>query len=122
MALESLEARIEQREIRDLDNTHGDASTKTPYGERLLRADEIRLLVIERSAGTLRLRISLHKFEDDLQFDAISYVWGGGGSFNQCLMQRDGPCSDPDRFRDASEFESKPSVLAGFYMHQPARY
>ena len=56
MALESLEARIEQREIRDLDNTHGDASTKTPYGERLLRADEIRLLVIERSAGTLRRR------------------------------------------------------------------
>ena len=76
MALDCLKARFEKFKIHNSDDARGGVSTKTPYGERLLRADEIRLLVIERSAGTLRLRISLHKFEDDLQFDAISYVWG----------------------------------------------
>jgi hypothetical protein len=76
MALDCLKARFEKFKIHNSDDARGGVSTKTPYDERLLQSDEIRLLTIERNAGLLRLRISPHKFKDELEYDAISYVWG----------------------------------------------
>ncbi|KAH8643355.1 hypothetical protein IG631_00818 [Alternaria alternata] len=73
MALDSLEARFEKC---DLDDASSNASTKTPYDERLLQSDEIRLLTIEDGDGSFRLRMTPHKLQDGLGYDAISYVWG----------------------------------------------
>jgi hypothetical protein len=90
MALDSLEPRIEECEIRDLDDARGGASTKTPYGERLLQSDRIRLFTIEHDTGALRLRISPHKFQDDLEYNAISYVWGATEALTKV------PCNGTD--------------------------
>jgi hypothetical protein len=73
MALDSLEAQFEKC---DLDDAPSNASTKTPYDERLLQSDEIRLLTVENGDGSFRLRMTLHKLQDGLEYDAISYVWG----------------------------------------------
>ncbi|RYN35004.1 hypothetical protein AA0114_g11792 [Alternaria tenuissima] len=76
MALDRLKARFKKFKTHNSDDTRGGVSTKTLYGKRPLLSDEIRLLTVEHNAGILRLRMNLHKLQDGLEYDAISYVWG----------------------------------------------
>ena len=77
MALDSLEANFEEcAALNEPDEAGDSANTTSPYGERLLQPDEIRLLNIVRDTDTLRLIVTPHKFQDDLEYDAVSYVWG----------------------------------------------
>ncbi|KAG9192584.1 hypothetical protein G6011_11318 [Alternaria panax] len=62
------------------ENNHKFKILESPYNERLLRTNKIRLLNVEHGVGTLRLHITSHKLRDDLDYDAISYVWGAKGT------------------------------------------
>jgi hypothetical protein len=53
MAVDNLEAWLEECALRDPADARSGASTKSPYDERLLQTDEIRLLIIEHDAGAL---------------------------------------------------------------------
>jgi len=77
MALDGLEAKFEECALKEHpeEPCYG-ANVASPYGERLLQPDEIRLLTIVRDTDTLRLTVTPHKFQDGLQYDAVSYVWG----------------------------------------------
>jgi len=77
MALDGLEAKFEECALKEPPEEPCDgANVASPYGERLLQPDEIRLLTIVRDTDTVRLTVTPHKFQDDLRFDAVSYVWG----------------------------------------------
>jgi len=77
MALDGLETKSEKCALKEPpDEVCDGANSTSPYGERLLQPDEIRLLTIFRDTDTLRLIVTAHKFHDDLQYDAVSYVWG----------------------------------------------
>jgi len=76
MALDSLEANFGERALEEPDESCDSADTSSPYDERLLQPDQIRLLTIVRDTDTLRLTVTPHKFQDGLQYDAVSYVWG----------------------------------------------
>jgi len=76
MALDGLEAKFEECALEEPDEPCDSANTTSPYSERLLQPDEIRLLTIVRDTDTLRLTVTPHKFQDDLEYDAVSYVWG----------------------------------------------
>jgi hypothetical protein len=77
MALDSLETSFEGLELEEPSDEACDATdTSSPYCERVLQPDHIRLITIHREAGTLRLTVTSHKFQDDLEYDAVSYVWG----------------------------------------------
>jgi hypothetical protein len=77
MALDSLETSFEGLELEEPSDEACDATdTSSPYCERVLQPDHIRLITIHREADTLRLTVTSHKFQDDLKYDAVSYVWG----------------------------------------------
>ncbi|KAI4705302.1 hypothetical protein J4E81_000182 [Alternaria sp. BMP 2799] len=77
MALDGLEAKVEECALEEPpDEACDGANVNSPYGERLLQPDEIRLLTIVRDTDTLRLTVTPHKFQDGLEYDAVSYVWG----------------------------------------------
>jgi hypothetical protein len=77
MALDSLETKFEGLELEEPSDEACDGTdTSSPYCERLLQPDHIRLITIHREADTLRLTVTSHKFQDDLEYDAVSYVWG----------------------------------------------
>jgi len=77
MALDGLEAKFEECALKEpFDEACDSANVNSPYGERLLQPDQIRLLTIVRDTDTLRLIVTAHKFYDDLEYDAVSYVWG----------------------------------------------
>lgn len=76
MAFDSLETKLEECALKEPDEACDSANTTSPYGERLLQPDEIRLLSIHRGSDGLRLSVAPHKFQDDLEYDAVSYVWG----------------------------------------------
>ena len=76
MALDSLQADFEQCALTEPGEASDSASVTTPYGERLLQPDEIRLLSIHRGTDGLHLSVAPHNLQDDLEYDAVSYVWG----------------------------------------------
>jgi len=51
-------------------------SPGSPYDDQALVNNEIRLLKITYIDGSIRLHTRRHKLTEDLEYDAISYVWG----------------------------------------------
>lgn len=51
-------------------------STSSPYKHQELRQDQIRLLTTKCIDGSVEMEINKYTLTEDLDYDAISYVWG----------------------------------------------
>jgi hypothetical protein len=52
------------------------ASSDSPFDGQALTSTQIRLLTITYVEGTIELQTRCHELTEDLEYDAISYVWG----------------------------------------------
>lgn len=82
----------------------------SPYYGQALGSQEIRLLTIVSTEGTLQFTTKPHKLTEDLEFDAISYVWGVAPASVEAI------CNDKAMLVTPTAHE----MLKHLHLHRPA--